>query len=176
MVKVWAKWPISLIACLSPSHYLNQWQLIVSLITEFWNFNEIWNKVQKIHIKMSTVKWQPFFMVSVYDTTILPNWRSRRVTVLICAWNIVFQHKINFCVDGEGMECFPCVWLCFISVSFKIILASCVFSLSLSCYRAHDELKMVSNDQTVNTKISWTHKASTNLLGYSLSRCRQSKK
>ena len=44
------------------------------------------------------------------------------------------------------------------------ILDLCVFALSLCCYGAHGELKMVANQYTVNTKICWTH-ASTNLLG-----------
>ena len=35
------------------------------------------------------------------------------------ARDIVFQHKINFCIGVERMACFPYVWLCFISVSFK---------------------------------------------------------
>ena len=39
---------------------------------------------------------------------------------------------------------------------------SSVFTLSLHCYRAHSELKMVSNQSIVNTKKSWIH-TSTNL-------------
>ena len=76
--------------------------------------------------------------------------------------------KLTFCVDVERMVCFPCVWLCFICVAFKIThinIGLCVFTLSLRCYEAHGELKMVSNQHIVNTKISWTH-TSTNLLGY----------
>ena len=49
------------------------------------------------------------------------NWRSRSVNVCFtCARNIVFQHKINCCVDVERMVCFPYVWLCFIGVSFEV--------------------------------------------------------
>ena len=80
------------------------------------------------------------------------NWRSRRVTVCFtCARNIVSAHKINFCVDVR-MVCFPCVWLCFICVSFEFTLGSCVFNLSLRCYWARGKLKMVSNQHIVNTK------------------------
>ena len=91
------------------------------------------------------------------------NWRSRRVTeCCACARNIVSAHKINFCVDMR-MVCFPCVWLCFICVSFEFTLGSCVFNLSLRCYWARGKLKIVSNQHIVNRKISWRH-ASTNLL------------
>ena len=49
------------------------------------------------------------------------NWRSQSVTAFFTrAQNIVFQHKINSCVDVEHMVRFPCVWLCFICVLFKI--------------------------------------------------------
>ena len=44
------------------------------------------------------------------------------------------------------------------------ILGSCGFILSLRCYWAHGEFKMVSNQHIANTKFSWTH-TSTNLLG-----------
>ena len=48
----------------------------------------------------------------------LAKWHLQSVTVCFtCAQNIVFQHNINFCVD---VVCFPCVWLSFICVSFKI--------------------------------------------------------
>ena len=69
-----------------------------------------------------------------------------------CARNDVFRHKINFCVDGERMVCFRCVWLCFICVSFQFTLSSWVLTLSLRCYRAQSELKMVSNQHIVKTK------------------------
>ena len=71
-----------------------------------------------------------------------------------CARNIAFQHKINFCVDVERMVCFQCVWMCFMCVSYGIILDSCVFILSLRCYQAQGELKMVLNQRTVNMKSS----------------------
>ena len=70
-----------------------------------------------------------------------------------CARNIVFQHKINFCVDVQLMVCFPYVWLCFICVSFEFALGLVVFTLSLRCYRAHGGLIMVSNLHIVNTKL-----------------------
>ena len=44
------------------------------------------------------------------------------------------------------------------------ILDSCVVTLSLLCYRAPDEFKIISNQHITNTKIPWTQ-ASTNLLG-----------
>ena len=84
-----------------------------------------------------------------YLVVIFPaNWRSRNVTMCFtCARNIVFEHKINFCFDVVRIVCFPCVWLCFISISFDFTLGSCVFTLSLRCYRAHGELKVVSSNQ-----------------------------
>ena len=46
----------------------------------------------------------------------------RSVTVCFtCARNIVFQDKIKFCVDVGRMVSFPCIWRCFICVSFKTI-------------------------------------------------------
>ena len=50
-----------------------------------------------------------------------------------CARNIVFQHKINFCVDVRRMVCFPCVWLCIIWVhilSLRCIANSKWFQIS----------------------------------------------
>ena len=101
-----------------------------------------------------------------YGASLLPSKLTFWSTTMcfICAQNIVFQHKIHFSDDVERMVCFPCVCLWFICVSFKFTLGSCVFTLSLCCYRAHGKLKMVSNQHIVNTKISWTQ-ASTNLLG-----------
>ena len=82
----------------------------------------------------------------------------------LCDRNIVFQHKINFCVV-EHIVCFPCVRPCFICVTFEFPLGSCVFTWSLRCYRGHGELKMVSI-QHCEHKTSRTH-ASINLLGKS---------
>ena len=48
-----------------------------------------------------------------------------------CVRNIVFQHKIKFCVDAERMVCFPCVCLYFICVSFKIIQECTLLSSTL---------------------------------------------
>ena len=44
------------------------------------------------------------------------------------------------------------------------ILGSWVFTLSLRCYRAHAELKMIFNQNIVNTNISWKH-GSTKIQG-----------
>ena len=56
-----------------------------------------------------------------FDDVIMANWRSRSVTVsFTCARNVVFQRKINFCVDVERIVYFPYVWLCFICFLFKI--------------------------------------------------------
>ena len=60
----------------------------------------------------------------------------KRHCVSTCAENIVFQHKTNFCVNVECMVRFPCVWLCFIFVSFEFTLGSCVFTLSLHCFNS----------------------------------------
>ena len=76
------------------------------------------------------------------------NWRC--VLLVLETNNIVLEHKNNFCVDVVRMVCFPCVWLCFICVSFEFTLGSCVFTLRLRCCREHK-------------KKSWTH-AITNLL------------
>ena len=63
------------------------------------------------------------------------------------------------------------IWLRFICVSFKIILGSCVFTLSLRCYWAHGEFKwfQLSASWTQN---SWTH-TSTNLLGNNVFSCKK---
>ena len=45
-----------------------------------------------------------------------------RHCVFYFAQNIVFKHKINFCVAVESMVYFPCVWLCFIWVSVEFTL------------------------------------------------------
>ena len=56
-----------------------------------------------------------------FDDVIMANWRSPSVTVsFTCAQNVVFQRKINFCVDVERIVYFPYVWLCFICFLFKI--------------------------------------------------------
>ena len=57
-----------------------------------------------------------------------------------------------------------CVFHVFGCVLSEFTVGSCVFTLSLRCFRAHGELKMVSNQYIVNTNESWTH-ASTILLG-----------
>ena len=44
-----------------------------------------------------------------------------------------------------------CVWLCFFCVSFEFTLGSCVFTFGLRCYRAHGELKRISNQHIPNT-------------------------
>ena len=68
------------------------------------------------------------------------------------------------------MVCFPCV-SCVLSVyhlrSHIWILSSCVFTLSLRCYRAHGGLNMVSTQHVMNTTISRTH-ASTNLICWAI--------
>ena len=75
-----------------------------------------------------------------------------RHCVFYFARNIMFKHKINYCVAVERMVYFPCIWLCFICVSFEFTLGSCVFTLNLRCYRAQCELKIVSNQHIVSTK------------------------
>ena len=45
------------------------------------------------------------------------NWRSRSIILCFtCARNIVFQHKINFCVDGECMPYVSHVFDCALSL------------------------------------------------------------
>ena len=64
----------------------------------------------------------------------------------------LFDHKINLCVDIVCMVCFPCLWLYFICVSFEFTLGLCVLTLSWHYYRAHGELRMVSNQLIMNIK------------------------
>ena len=156
----------------------------ILLIGPLWtNFSEILIKIptfsfKKLHLKVSSAKLWPFclglnVLINIRNghhhvTTIWPtvyhvkadhtmrrlhcrnpaNWHSRSATVCFaCAQNILFQYKINFCGDVERTLC------------------SCEFTLSLSCYQAHGELKMVSNRHIVNTKnsehtlvsICWEH-------------------
>ena len=54
-------------------------------------------------------------------------WWRHNAACFTCARNIVFQHKINFCVHVERIMCFPCVWLCFICISFKVTNINIVF-------------------------------------------------
>ena len=115
--------------------------------------------------------WEVFCELNASSTVVTTalhpaNWGSRSVT-LCCTYarNFVFQDDLNFYVDVERMVCFPCVWLCFICVSFEFILGPCVFTLRLRCYQSHGELKMVSNQHIMNTNTSWSD-ASINLLGY----------
>ena len=79
---------------------------------------------------------------------------TKRPCVFTCAWNIVFEHKINFFVDVVSMVCFVCVWLCFACVSFEFTLGSCVFNLSLRCYRAHGEPKKAHREQKNNITVT----------------------
>ena len=129
------------------------------------NFKEILIDIhtfslKKIHLKMSSGKWRPFclglnvlIIVITSANTFPTNWRSLSINVrFTCALNtIVFRAQINFSVDVVRMVYFICVWLCFICVTFELTLGSCVFTSSLRCYRAHDELKVVSNQHIVNT-------------------------
>ena len=86
---------------------------------------------------------------------VLPGSSTKLTSVLmLCAW----------CV----FHVFSCALSVYTSLNItyhSIILGSCVFALSLRCYRTRDsELKMVSDQHIVNTKMSWTH-ASTSTLG-----------
>ena len=72
-----------------------------------------------------------------------------------CARNIVVQHKINFWVDVEHTVCFPCVWLCFISVSFKNTHIDIGFVFLLWVYVVIEH--MVSS-KLLQISISWTRK------------------
>ena len=53
------------------------------------------------------------------------------------------------CIDVERVGVFS-MCLAVLYGSFEFILGSCVFTLSLCCYPAHDELKMVSNQHIMN--------------------------
>ena len=62
-------------------------------------------------------------MILKCDVSTIPipaNWRSRSVTVCFTWAQKYVSVKIQLCVGVERMVCFPCVWLCFICVSFKI--------------------------------------------------------
>ena len=74
------------------------------------------------------------------------NWRSRSVSVCFtCARNIVFEYKINFCVDAVRMVCLTVLYL-WVHIGFV-----CVY-FEFTFYRVHGELKMVSNQHIVNTR------------------------
>ena len=45
---------------------------------------------------------------------------SERPVCFTCALSIVFEHKINFCVDIVRVVCFSCVWLSCICLSFMM--------------------------------------------------------
>ena len=101
----------------------------------------------------NTCRNAPAQQIGVHEASL----RVLLVLEILCSSPII-------CVDVVGMLCFPCIWLRFIGVSFEFTLGSRMSTFSLRCYRAHGELKMVSNQHIVNTKISRTH-TSTNLLG-----------
>ena len=83
------------------------------------------------------------------------NWCSRSATACFTwARNIVVQHKIIFFVDVERMVYFPCVWLCFICVSFKFTLGSCVFTLCWICV----VIEHMLNSKWFQISTSWTQK------------------
>ena len=104
----------------------------------------------------SNITWAWSCIKSLANWPFPVNWCSQSITVCFtCAWNVVFEWKINCCIDGVHMVCYSCISLCFICVSVEFTLGSCVFTLSLHCYRAHSELKMVSTQHIVNTKKSW---------------------
>ena len=88
------------------------------------------------------------------------NWCSRSATVCFTrARDIVFDHKIKFCVNVVRMVWFPCVWLCFICVSFEFTLGSCEFTLLSSTWWIQNGFKLARREN----KKSWTH-ASPNML------------
>ena len=82
-----------------------------------------------------------------------------------CARNIVFRHKMTFCIDVERMVCFPCVWLCFICVSFEFTLGKRVFTLESTLLSSTWWTPNGFESAHREHKLSLTH-AITNLLGY----------
>ena len=86
--------------------------------------------------------------------------------VYLCSkYGVPAQKKINFvlifwCVYNV----FGCALYVYHLRSQIYILGSCVFILSIRCYRTHGQLNMVLNQHIVNTTICLTH-PSTNLLG-----------
>ena len=75
-----------------------------------------------------------------------------------CAWNIVLQHKVKFCVDV--FHVFGCTLSVYHLSSHWVRV--CLFWIYVVIEHIV-KLKMLSNQHIVNTKKSWTH-ASTNLL------------
>ena len=92
---------------------------------------------------------------------------SRSVIVCFtCVRNIVFEHRINFCVDVMRMVCFPCVFGCALSVyhlSSHWVRVCLLWVYVVIEYVVNSKWFQISTSLTT-TKKSWIH-ASTNLLG-----------
>ena len=91
---------------------------------------------------------------------------KHRCVLYLGAQSIVFQHKINVCVDIEHMMCFPCLAVLYLCIISDHIMFMCVyfeFTLLSSIWWT----QIVSNQHILNSKISWMQ-ASTNLLGSSI--------
>ena len=69
-----------------------------------------------------------------------------------CVRNIMFEHKINFCVDFVRMACFPFVWLCFICVS----LSSRWVRVRLLC--VYVGIEHMLNSKWFQISTTWTQK------------------
>ena len=81
---------------------------------------------------------------------------TKRHCVFYLCSKKVFEHKINFCIDAVRMVCFPCVWPCFICVSFEFTLGSCVFTLSSSTWWTQNGFKSPHQEHT-HTQHTHTH-------------------
>ena len=92
--------------------------------------------------------------------TYLANWHSQTVIVCFtCGVNVVFKQKI-ICVDIVHIVCFPCVWLCFICVSFEFTLGLCVYFESMllsSTWWTQNGFKSAQHEQQ-QQKMVKTHK------------------
>ena len=92
-------------------------------------FHVVW--ILRMHVRAMRDAGNGSYFCSLYWAInryryIPANWRSRSSTVrFTCAWNIVFQHKINVFVDVEHMVCFPSLATLCLSIIWQIIFCSC---------------------------------------------------
>ena len=133
--------------CSAPSHYLKQcWNIGNSNLRNKlqWNRKRLHTfSNRKMDLKMSSAKWRSFFL-------------SPNMLKLIC----VFHLSSKYCVSTKltfvmmfYAWCVFCAFGCTLNcVSFEFTFGWCVLTLSLRCYLAHGEHKMVSNQHTVNTQ------------------------
>ena len=85
-----------------------------------------------------------------------PNKFAFTIDAVIYTYCVSAQNWLLYWCCAHGFHVFRCAVHVYHLRSHIWILGSCVFALSLRCYRAHGELKPVPNRHIVNTKISRT--------------------